>query len=128
MVQALQQAVQSGDYRDYQRYASLVNRRPITTLRDLLALRPVAQPLALEQVEAESALFQRFDTAAMSIGALSPEAHEALAQAMNGLAASPTPAKAERIRRATTPIKPHVSNRSPPGASASRPPIWSTPM
>ncbi|WP_395754834.1 glutamate synthase large subunit [Edwardsiella ictaluri] len=85
VVRALQQAVQSGDYRDYQRYASLVNQRPITTLRDLLALRPVAQPLALEQVEEESTLFQRFDTAAMSIGALSPEAHEALAQAMNGL-------------------------------------------
>ncbi|WP_205438772.1 glutamate synthase large subunit [Edwardsiella tarda] len=85
VVRALQQAVNSGEYQDYQRYAELVNHRPVATLRDLLALRPAAQPLDLAQVEAEQGLFQRFDTAAMSIGALSPEAHEALAQAMNGL-------------------------------------------
>ncbi|AOV97926.1 glutamate synthase large subunit [Edwardsiella hoshinae] len=85
VVRALQQAVNSGEYHDYQRYAELVNHRPVTTLRDLLALRPASQPLDLEQVEPERELFQRFDTAAMSIGALSPEAHEALAQAMNGL-------------------------------------------
>ncbi|WP_035604688.1 glutamate synthase large subunit [Edwardsiella tarda] len=85
VVRALQQAVNSGEYQDYQRYAELVNHRPVATLRDLLALRPAAQPLDLAQVEAEQGLFQRFDTAAMSIGALSPEAHEALAQAMNSL-------------------------------------------
>ena len=77
-------AVNSGDYADYQHYSQLVQQRPITTLRDLLALNDTT-PIAIEDVEAESELFKRFDTAAMSIGALSKEAHEALAQAMNTL-------------------------------------------
>ncbi|MGP7972444.1 glutamate synthase large subunit, partial [Proteus mirabilis] len=84
VVQALQKAVNSGDYADYQHYSQLVQQRPITTLRDLLALNNTT-PISIEDVEAESELFKRFDTAAMSIGALSKEAHEALAQAMNTL-------------------------------------------
>ncbi|TKI06922.1 glutamate synthase large subunit [Martelella alba] len=85
VVKALQHAVRSGDYHDYQQYAKLVNERPVTTLRDLLAIKPNGQAVALDQVEPAENLFKRFDTAAMSIGALSPEAHESLAQAMNGL-------------------------------------------
>jgi glutamate synthase (NADPH/NADH) large chain len=54
-------------------------------LRDLLALIPAKEPVAIENVEAAECLYRRFDTAAMSIGALSPEAHEALAIAMNTL-------------------------------------------
>lgn len=38
VVRTLQQAVQSGEYSDYQEYAKLVNERPATTLRDLLAI------------------------------------------------------------------------------------------
>ena len=86
VVNSLQKAVRSGDYGDYQQYAKLVNERPVATLRDLLALKPqegIAIPV--EQVEPATELFKRFDTAAMSIGALSPEAHESLAQAMNTL-------------------------------------------
>lgn len=85
VVMALQKAVHSGDYADYQHYARLVNTRPVATLRDLLALRPPQQGVPLEQVEPAQALFKRFDSAAMSIGALSPEAHESLAIAMNRL-------------------------------------------
>jgi glutamate synthase (NADPH/NADH) large chain len=40
VVRTLQQAVQSGEYSDYQQYAKLVNERPAATLRDLLALNP----------------------------------------------------------------------------------------
>ncbi|MFP1730366.1 glutamate synthase large subunit [Lonsdalea quercina] len=87
VVKTLQTAVQSGEYGDYQRYAKLVNERPAATLRDLLALKPQEKStaIALDQVEPASELFKRFDTAAMSIGALSPEAHESLAEAMNTL-------------------------------------------
>ncbi|WP_127959643.1 glutamate synthase large subunit [Serratia microhaemolytica] len=84
VVQALQHAVHSGDYQHYQRYAELVNQRPAATLRDLLAIN-ASTPIPLDQVEPASALFKRFDSAAMSIGALSPEAHESLAIAMNTL-------------------------------------------
>ncbi len=85
VVKSLQKAVQSGQYSDYRQYAKLVNERPIAMLRDLLAIKPGGQAVTLDQVEPAENLFKRFDTAAMSIGALSPEAHESLAQAMNGL-------------------------------------------
>jgi len=85
VVMQLQQAVASGDWADYQKFADLVNQRPALSIRDLLALKPAENPLPLSKVEKESAIFPRFDTAAMSIGALSPEAHESLAIAMNRL-------------------------------------------
>ncbi|WJV54288.1 glutamate synthase large subunit [Prodigiosinella aquatilis] len=86
VVKTLQAAVHSGKYSDYLQYANLVNHRPVATLRDLLALQPQeGTAIALDQVEPATELFKRFDTAAMSIGALSPEAHESLAEAMNSL-------------------------------------------
>ncbi|MCW2257763.1 glutamate synthase (NADPH/NADH) large chain [Providencia alcalifaciens] len=85
VVKTLQDAVHSGDYDDYLKYAQLVNNRPTTTFRDLLSLKTTNNAISLEDVEPEETLFSRFDTAAMSIGALSPEAHEALAIAMNAL-------------------------------------------
>ena len=85
VVTTLQKACKSGEYVDYQRYADLVNGRDPATLRDLLKLRSDHQPIALDQVEDENAILLRFDSAGMSLGALSPEAHEALAIAMNRL-------------------------------------------
>ncbi len=85
VVATLQQAVSSGEYSDYQIYAKQVNERPVATLRDLLRLKPAAAPIALDEVEPIAAILPRFDSAGMSLGALSPEAHEALATAMNRL-------------------------------------------
>ncbi|MCZ4308670.1 glutamate synthase large subunit [Vibrio atlanticus] len=85
VVSTLQTAVKTGETSDYQSFAKQVNARPAAMLRDLMSLKKADQPLPLEQVEPSSALFKRFDSAAMSIGALSPEAHEALAMAMNRL-------------------------------------------
>ncbi|MBT8148894.1 MAG: glutamate synthase large subunit, partial [Pseudomonadales bacterium] len=83
VVQLLQQAVQTGDYGTYQRYADTVNNRQVATLRDLLQLKPGDKPIALDQVEPEENILKCFDSAGMSLGALSPEAHESLATAMN---------------------------------------------
>ena len=85
VVVSLQNAVRTGDYADYKVYADAVNRRPVAMLRDLLRLRTGVAAIDLEQVEPISAILPRFDSAGMSIGALSPEAHEALATAMNRL-------------------------------------------
>ena len=85
VVLALQRATRSGRAEDWRTYADLVNGREPAALRDLLALRAAAEPLPLEQVEPVEAIVRRFDSAAMSLGALSPEAHEALAIAMNRL-------------------------------------------
>ena len=75
--------VQTGDYSRYKEYSDLVDSRPTATLRDLLALKKDNQSIAIEQVEPIEEILQRFDSAGMSLGALSPEAHEALATAMN---------------------------------------------
>lgn len=83
VVQTLQSAVQSGDYAVYKKYAALVNDRPIATLRDLLKIKDDQQSITVDQVEPVEAILKRFDSAGMSLGALSPEAHEALATAMN---------------------------------------------
>ncbi|MDU0352842.1 glutamate synthase large subunit [Paraglaciecola aquimarina] len=85
VVTTLQKAVVSGNYADYQKYSALVNERPIACFRDLLAFSSDAEAISIDDVEPAENLFKRFDTAAMSIGALSPEAHEALAIAMNRL-------------------------------------------
>jgi glutamate synthase (NADPH/NADH) large chain len=85
VVKALQEAVRSGERSDWQTYANLVNQRPTAALRDLLALNLADTPLPLEQVEPIGDVLPRFDSAGMSLGALSPEAHEALAIAMNRL-------------------------------------------
>ncbi len=85
VVQSLQRAVMTGDYADYQVYANHVNHRPPSTLRDLLAFRPGQVAVAIDEVESIEKLLPRFDSAGMSLGALSPEAHEALAIAMNRL-------------------------------------------
>ncbi len=85
VVKALQNAVQSGDYSAWRDYAALVNERPYATLRDLLKLKEDIEPISIDDVEPMEVIVRRFDSAAMSLGALSPEAHEALAQAMNTL-------------------------------------------
>ncbi|MGI9875454.1 glutamate synthase large subunit [Vibrio chagasii] len=85
VVGTLQTAVKTGEASDYLSFAKQVNARPAAMLRDLMSLKKADKPLTLEQVEPSSDLFKRFDSAAMSIGALSPEAHEALAMAMNRL-------------------------------------------
>ncbi|HEX4025347.1 MAG TPA: glutamate synthase large subunit [Steroidobacteraceae bacterium] len=85
VIAALQAAVVSGEYEHYRLYARLVNERPAAALRDLLALKRAAAPIPLEEVEPIEAVLVRFDGAGMSLGALSPEAHEALAIAMNRL-------------------------------------------
>jgi len=87
VVMTLQQAVATGDYAIYQRYARLVNERPVATLRDLLKPIEAAQPLSLDDIEPIENILPRFDSAGMSLGALSPEAHQALATAMNRMGA-----------------------------------------
>ena len=87
VVATLQAAVRSGDYDTYAEYARLVNERPVATLRDLMTLKPAGEPIPLDDVEPVENILPRFDSAGMSLGALSPEAHEALAIAMNRIGA-----------------------------------------
>ncbi|MBV1930323.1 MAG: glutamate synthase large subunit, partial [Porticoccaceae bacterium] len=65
--------------------ADLVNNRPVATLRDLMRLKTDNPSIPLDQVESAKDIIARFDSAGMSLGALSPEAHESLAEALNSL-------------------------------------------
>jgi len=85
VVKNIQEAVQTNSQAAYDRFADLVNNRPAATVRDLLSFRKDIQPIDISEVEPAEKIYPRFDTAAMSLGALSPEAHEALAMAMNEL-------------------------------------------
>ncbi len=83
VVHALHAAVATGDVEKYREFADSVNGRDPIVLRDLLKLNSKRKPVPLSEVEPAEAIFPRFDSAAMSLGALSPEAHETLAEAMN---------------------------------------------
>ncbi len=83
----LRRAVAGGGWEVYERFAKAVNDREPLELRDLLELVPAGPPLPLEVIEPVSAIVKRFSAGAMSQGALSAEAHETLAIALNMIGA-----------------------------------------
>ncbi|MES3161327.1 MAG: glutamate synthase large subunit, partial [Halorubrum sp.] len=88
-VGTLQQAVRGGDYETYTEFAELVNDQSeeLQTLRGLLEFESDRDPVPLDEVEPVESIVERFSTAAMSLGSLSPEAHENNAIAMNRIGA-----------------------------------------
>ncbi len=86
VVHAIQDAVRAAEQNEgmekYQEYADLVNDMKIAP-RHLLGFRRTRPAIPVQQVEPVEKIMMRFSTAAMSLGALSPEAHETLAIAMN---------------------------------------------
>lgn len=67
----------------YELYRKYLAQRPVTALRDLLDIISDRRPIALDEVEPVEDIVKRFCTGGMSLGALSREAHETLAIAMN---------------------------------------------
>ena len=81
---------QNGDsWQIYQDFAALANDDAAKKglLRGLMKLRPAGDPVPLQEIEPAGEIVKRFTTGAMSLGALSREAHETLAIAMNRLGA-----------------------------------------
>ncbi|MBD2251414.1 glutamate synthase-related protein [Nostoc parmelioides] len=83
LAKALHEAVDGKKYDHYEVYKQYLQGRPITALRDLLDFHSDRTPISLEEVESVSDIVKRFCTGGMSLGALSREAHEVLAIAMN---------------------------------------------
>ncbi len=87
MSKALHKAVASKSFDHYQLYKQQLENRPVTALRDLLDFESDRTSIPLDQVEPAAQIMQRFCTGGMSLGALSREAHETLAVAMNRIGA-----------------------------------------
>ena len=84
----LQHSTRSKKYEIFKQYSKAVDDQSerLMTLRGLFKLRTdLRNPIPIEQVEPVSSIVKRFSTGAMSLGAISPEAHEVLAIAMNRL-------------------------------------------
>jgi glutamate synthase (NADPH/NADH) large chain len=85
-----QQAVRTGDYKLYQDYVKEMRQEELgtpTTIRSLWDIKKTRSAVPLSEVEPVSQIVKRFKSGAMSFGALSKEAHECIAQAMNELGA-----------------------------------------
>jgi glutamate synthase domain-containing protein 2/glutamate synthase domain-containing protein 1/glutamate synthase domain-containing protein 3 len=80
---ALQRAVRAGDPGSWQAYLDEIDDHPPTALRDLLGFTAAVDPVPLAEVEPVEAIMARFTTAAISHGAISAEAHQTLAEAMD---------------------------------------------
>ncbi|WP_083443636.1 glutamate synthase large subunit [Ornithinibacillus contaminans] len=83
-IMTLQHAVRSGDYDLFKTYSNMLTdeKENLQSLRGLLQFKQ-RQPIPIDEVESVEAICARFKTGAMSFGAISKEAHEALAIAMN---------------------------------------------
>ncbi len=86
-IHQLQQAVATDSYQAYKRYAELIYAQEPISIRDLLDFNRTQPPVPIEEVESITEIRKRFVTPGMSLGALSPEAHETLTIAMNRIGA-----------------------------------------
>ena len=86
-ISAIQRASISGKSSDYELLKELVNKRDKKFIRDFFELKSDKESINIDEVEPIESIFKRFSTAAMSMGSISPEAHETLAEAMNTIGA-----------------------------------------
>lgn len=88
-IDLLQRACIEDDYSLYKEYAKDIQNNYHVTLRSLMELNfPVGGGIPIEEVEEVESIVKRFKAGAMSYGAISKEAHEAIAIAMNRLGSS----------------------------------------
>ncbi|WP_283638356.1 glutamate synthase large subunit [Marinovum algicola] len=83
----MQMACNTASYALWKKYSHAMQANPPIHLRDLLAIKPLGEAIAVEEVESVTAIRKRFVTPGMSLGALSPEAHKTLNVAMNRIGA-----------------------------------------
>lgn len=85
-IDLLQASLIEGDYAKYKEYSKMIRNDYHVTLRSLMELNyPVGGGIPIEEVEDEMSIVKRFKAGAMSYGAISKEAHETIAIAMNRL-------------------------------------------
>ncbi len=83
-VHAIHQVSQTGKPEDFAKLKNRIEGRGTKFIRDFFVFKE-REAIPLEEVEPAEAILKRFSTAAMSLGSISPEAHECMAEAMNRL-------------------------------------------
>ena len=68
---------------NYDLFKKSLETAPLASIRDLLDFKSDRQPIDVSEVQPASEIMEKFCTGAMSLGALSREAHETLAIAVN---------------------------------------------
>ncbi len=83
----LQSACDRASFDIWKQFSAAMRANPPIHIRDLLDIKPLGKPVAIEEVESITSIRKRFVTPGMSLGALSPEAHKTLNVAMNRIGA-----------------------------------------
>ncbi|HEX6143566.1 MAG TPA: glutamate synthase large subunit [Geminicoccaceae bacterium] len=114
VVHQLQHAVATDSYAAYKKYAELIYSAEPVALRDLLDFASDrASPVLIDEVESITEIRKRFVTPGMSLGALSPEAHETLTIAMNRIGAKSDSGEGGEGKERFTP-RPNGDNANSP--------------
>ena len=87
LVHLLQSAIANDSFATYRRYSEAVSQSSPINLRDLMELTPKEDPVPLDEVDSITEIRKRLVAPGISLGALSPEAHETLSIAMNRIGA-----------------------------------------
>ena len=87
LIHMLQHSVTVNSYEVYKKYTKGIYDLPLINLRDLLIFKSKKNSIDINKVESEKDIRKRFGSGSMSHGALSSEAHETLAIAMNRIGA-----------------------------------------
>jgi len=87
LIHQLQNSVETDSYGAYQRYRDQVHALPPINLRDLLDFHAKNPPISVDEVESITQIRKTLVAPGISLGALSPEAHETLSIAMNRIGA-----------------------------------------
>ncbi len=110
-IHMLQQAVATDSYSTYKKYSAAVQEMPPINLRDLLDFEYPRHGVQLEQVESITEIRKRLVSPGISLGALSPEAHETLSIATNRIGAKSDSGEGGEDARRYTP-RPNGDNAS----------------
>jgi len=87
VIHAIHKVSKTGKREDFDRLSALVNGRGQKFIRDFFQFKSDRKAIDISEVESKEQIFKRFASAAMSLGSISPEAHESLAVAMNTIGA-----------------------------------------
>jgi glutamate synthase (NADPH/NADH) large chain len=87
VVKKIHRFAKTGAVEDYTEIKNRINQRGLRFIRDFYEFNSDRKPININEVEPIEAITRRFTSAAMSLGSISPEAHEAIAEAMNTIGA-----------------------------------------